>query len=132
MCCANSLAEGGARRHDLDRHRAVQGSEDALEGSYGGVTAGATAAVGGSLNVLIGGLDTSISLQPISDEGNNGLSITAAVGLWPPLDYAASLSPRMPTRISAAEATRSGDIASPMTATPSTNAPTAPIPVQMV
>jgi hypothetical protein len=54
--------------------------EDALEGSYGGVTAGATAGVGGNLNVLVGGLDKSITLQPISVEGNNGLSITAAVG----------------------------------------------------
>jgi hypothetical protein len=54
--------------------------EDALEGSYGGVTAGATAVVGGNINVLIGGLDKSITLQPISVEGNNGLSITAAVG----------------------------------------------------
>jgi len=54
--------------------------EDALEGTYGGVTAGATAVVGGNLNVLVGGLDKSITLQPISVEGNNGLSITAAVG----------------------------------------------------
>jgi Protein of unknown function (DUF992) len=54
--------------------------EDAIEGSYGGVTAGATAVVGGNLNVLVGGLDKSITLQPISVEGNNGLSITAAVG----------------------------------------------------
>jgi hypothetical protein len=53
---------------------------DALEGSYGGVTAGATAVVGGNLNVLVGGLDKSISLQPLSVEGNTGLSVTAAVG----------------------------------------------------
>lgn len=53
---------------------------DAIEGSYGGVTAGATAVVGGNLNVLVGGFDKSITLQPISVEGNNGLSITAAVG----------------------------------------------------
>lgn len=53
---------------------------DALEGSYGGLTAGATAIVGGNLNVLVGGLDKSITLQPISVEGNAGVSITAAVG----------------------------------------------------
>jgi Protein of unknown function (DUF992) len=53
---------------------------DALEGMYGGLTAGATAVVGGNLNVLVGGLDKSIALQPISVEGNSGLSITAAVG----------------------------------------------------
>jgi hypothetical protein len=54
--------------------------EDALEGSYGGLTAGATAVVGGNLNVLVGGFDKSITLQPLSIEGNNGLSLTAAVG----------------------------------------------------
>ena len=53
---------------------------DALEGTYGGVTAGATAIVGGNLNVLVGGLDKSITLQPLSVEGNSGLSLTAAVG----------------------------------------------------
>jgi hypothetical protein len=53
---------------------------DALEGSYGGVTAGATAVVGGNLNILVGGLDKSITLQPLSVEGNTGVSVTAAVG----------------------------------------------------
>jgi hypothetical protein len=53
---------------------------DALEGTYGGVTAGATAIVGGNLNVLVGGLDKSITLQPLSVERNSGLSLTAAVG----------------------------------------------------
>ncbi len=53
---------------------------DALEGVYGGVTAGATAIVGGNLNVLVGGLDKSITLQPLSIEGNTGVSVTAAVG----------------------------------------------------
>ncbi|HEV7689499.1 MAG TPA: DUF992 domain-containing protein [Hyphomonadaceae bacterium] len=53
---------------------------DALEGSYGGVTAGATAVVGGNLNVLVGGFDKSISLQPISIEGNTGLAVSAGVG----------------------------------------------------
>ena len=53
---------------------------DALEGTYVGATAGATAVVGGNLNVLIGGLDKSITLQPISVEGNSGLSVTVALG----------------------------------------------------
>ncbi len=53
---------------------------DALEGTYGGVTAGATAVVGGNLNVMVGGLDKSITLQPISIEGNSGLSVTVAIG----------------------------------------------------
>ena len=53
---------------------------DALEGTYAGATAGATAVIGGNLNVLIGGLDKSITLQPISVEGNSGVSVTVALG----------------------------------------------------
>ncbi len=53
---------------------------DALEGAYGGATVGATAVVGGNINLLVGGLDKSITLQPLSVEGNSGVSITAAVG----------------------------------------------------
>ena len=53
---------------------------DALEGSYGGVTAGATAVVGGNLNVLVGGFDKSITLQPLSVEGNTGIAVAAGVG----------------------------------------------------
>jgi hypothetical protein len=53
---------------------------DALEGSYGGVTVGATAVVGGNLNVLVGGFDKSITLQPISIEGNTGIAVSAGVG----------------------------------------------------
>jgi hypothetical protein len=53
---------------------------DLLEGSYGGVTAGATVVVGGSANVLLGGFDKSITLQPISIEGNSGLNVAAGIG----------------------------------------------------
>lgn len=59
---------------------------DALEGKYAGATAGATAVVGGNLNLMVGGLDKSITLQPISIEGNSGLSVTAAIGAME-LDY---------------------------------------------
>ena len=59
---------------------------DALEGKYAGATAGATAVVGGNLNVMIGGLDKSVTLQPLSVEGNTGISLTAAVGAME-LDY---------------------------------------------
>jgi hypothetical protein len=59
---------------------------DALEGKYAGATAGATAIVGGNLNVMIGGLDKSVTLQPLSVEGNTGISLTAAVGAME-LDY---------------------------------------------
>ena len=52
----------------------------ALTGDYGGVTAGATAAgVGGDANVLIGGSAKSISLQPVSIEGDKGTNL--AVGI---------------------------------------------------
>jgi hypothetical protein len=51
----------------------------ALGGSYGGVTAGATVAVGGGANVLIGGSTREISLQPISIEGNTGLNVAAGI-----------------------------------------------------
>jgi hypothetical protein len=52
---------------------------EALQGDYAGVTAGATFGVGGDANVLIGGLDKSISLQPVSFEGNEGINIAAGV-----------------------------------------------------
>lgn len=53
---------------------------DALEGDYAGASAGVTAVVGGNLNLMVGGLDKSITLQPLSVEGNSGVSVTAAIG----------------------------------------------------
>ncbi len=53
----------------------------ALEGDYAGATAGATLVVGLGANVLIGGLDKSIALQPVSVQGNTGLNIAAGVGV---------------------------------------------------
>ena len=52
----------------------------ALQGNYAGVSAQATVGVGPGANVLIGGFDRSISLQPLSVEGNKGLNIAAGVG----------------------------------------------------
>ena len=52
----------------------------ALEGRYGGVTAGATIGVGLGANVLLGGFDQSIALQPLSVEGNTGLNLAAGIG----------------------------------------------------
>ncbi|HVV64707.1 MAG TPA: DUF992 domain-containing protein [Rhizomicrobium sp.] len=52
----------------------------ALEGDYAGATAGATVGVGVGANVLIGGLDKSIALQPVSIEGNSGLNVAAGIG----------------------------------------------------
>jgi len=50
-----------------------------LAGGYGGATASATAAVGVGANVLVGGSGNSISLQPLSIEGNTGLNVAAGV-----------------------------------------------------
>ena len=52
----------------------------ALEGGYGGATASATLGVGLGANVLVGGFDKSIALQPISIEGNSGLNVAAGIG----------------------------------------------------
>ncbi|MDR3527870.1 MAG: DUF992 domain-containing protein [Rhizomicrobium sp.] len=52
----------------------------ALEGDYGGVTAGATIAVGLGAHVLLGGFDKSIALQPVSFEANSGLDVAAGLG----------------------------------------------------
>lgn len=52
----------------------------ALEGTYAGATASATVGVGLGANVLIGGLDKSIALQPLSVEGNKGLNVAAGIG----------------------------------------------------
>ena len=51
----------------------------ALTGSYGGLTAGAAAGVGGNANVLVGGSTKSISLQPVSVGGDKGINL--AVGI---------------------------------------------------
>lgn len=52
----------------------------ALQGDYGGASAGATVGVGGGANVLFGGLDKSIALQPLSLEGSKGLNVAAGIG----------------------------------------------------
>ncbi|MGO8866781.1 MAG: DUF992 domain-containing protein [Alphaproteobacteria bacterium] len=52
---------------------------DALAGHYGGVTASATVAVGVGANVLVGGFNKSITLQPVSIEGNTGLNVAAGI-----------------------------------------------------
>lgn len=52
----------------------------ALQGDYAGATAGATVGVGGGVNVLFGGFDKSIALQPLSVEGNKGLNVAAGIG----------------------------------------------------
>ncbi|MBS0470301.1 MAG: DUF992 domain-containing protein [Proteobacteria bacterium] len=53
----------------------------ALEGDYAGPTASATFGIGLGANVLVGGLDKSIALQPVSVVGSTGLNLTAGVGV---------------------------------------------------
>ena len=50
-----------------------------LSGNYGGVTAGATVGVGLGANVLYGGSNNSVALQPLSVEGAVGLNVFAGV-----------------------------------------------------
>ncbi len=50
-----------------------------LGGDYGGATAGAAVGVGAQANVLIGGSNQSLSLQPLSFEGDKGLNIAAGI-----------------------------------------------------
>jgi len=52
----------------------------ALEGHYAGATASATVGIGAGANVLVGGFDQSIALQPVSIEGNTGLNVAAGIG----------------------------------------------------
>jgi hypothetical protein len=52
----------------------------ALTGDYAGASASATAGVGVGANVLVGGFDRSVTLQPVSVEGNQGLNIAAGIG----------------------------------------------------
>lgn len=51
-----------------------------LNGDYVGVSASATAGIGAGANVLVGGFDKSIDLQPLSVSGNRGLNVAAGVG----------------------------------------------------
>jgi len=52
----------------------------ALAGDYAGASASATIGVGLGANVLVGGLDKSVALQPLSVEGNRGLNVAAGIG----------------------------------------------------
>lgn len=51
----------------------------ALAGTYSGATAEATIAVGLGANVLVGGSDRTIALQPLSVQGQTGLNLAAGV-----------------------------------------------------
>ena len=51
----------------------------ALAGTYGGVTGGASVGVGAGANVLVGGSNKTINLQPLSIEGTVGLNVAAGI-----------------------------------------------------
>jgi hypothetical protein len=50
-----------------------------LAGSYGGVTVQGTVGVGAAANILVGGSNKQISLQPVSVEGGVGLNLAGGV-----------------------------------------------------
>jgi hypothetical protein len=50
-----------------------------LAGDYGGATASATVGAGVGANVLLGGSNKQITLQPVSVEGSAGLNVAAGV-----------------------------------------------------
>ena len=52
----------------------------ALAGHYAGATAEATVGAGVGANVLVGGSDRTVTLQPISVQGQAGLNIAVGVG----------------------------------------------------
>lgn len=51
----------------------------ALAGSYGGLSAEATVTVGLGANVLVGGFEKSIALQPLSTQVQEGFNIAAGI-----------------------------------------------------
>jgi hypothetical protein len=51
-----------------------------LAGDFAGATASATVGVGAAANVLVGGSNRTISLQPLSIEGTTGLNVAAGIG----------------------------------------------------
>lgn len=51
----------------------------ALVGGYGGASGGASVGLGADANVLFGGSNRQISLQPVSLEGDKGLNVAAGI-----------------------------------------------------
>jgi len=51
----------------------------ALAGNYAGASAEATAGVGLGANVLVGGFDKSVALQPLSVQGQVGINVAAGI-----------------------------------------------------
>ena len=53
----------------------------AVAGSYAGATASGTVGVGAGANVLVGGSNKQVTLQPVSVEGSIGLNAAAGIGV---------------------------------------------------
>ena len=51
----------------------------ALAGTYAGVSAEASAAIGVGANVLVGGSSDSFALQPLSVQGQTGVNVAAGI-----------------------------------------------------
>jgi hypothetical protein len=60
-CCADHTAPGG------------------VGGNLCGATAGGTVGAGASANVLVGGSDRTVALQPVSVQAQTGMNIAAGV-----------------------------------------------------
>ncbi len=58
----------------------AEGGRGALAGNYGGATGEATIGGGLGANVLIGGLQRSIALQPVSVGAQRGLNAAVGIG----------------------------------------------------
>jgi LysM repeat protein len=73
----------GVSGHGVIAWTVIAGTSDLppgeLAGSYGGVEAGAAVAVGARGQVLVGGSGKTISLQPLSIEGEAGLNLAVGV-----------------------------------------------------
>jgi hypothetical protein len=54
-------------------------AKGALAGTCGGVTGGAAVGVGAGANVLLGGMQRSVALQPLSVEGMIGVNVAAGI-----------------------------------------------------
>jgi hypothetical protein len=54
-------------------------AEGALQGTYGGATAEATIGAGLGANALVGGIDRSFALQPLSVQAQTGLNVAGGL-----------------------------------------------------
>ena len=86
LSCLFTRTDGKAERYsgsiskfgvDIGFTKDAPGS---LAGSYGGATASGTVGVGVGANVLLGGSNKQVTLQPVSVEGSKGLNVAAGIG----------------------------------------------------